>query len=152
MNASNDKQRIAQLELALQECVALLRSLPPNAVVWGQARKAQEILDAVPANQPLFGSYFFNPPGNDSIADAMELQAIVGPTAKYVNLSIRGNVQLNLKSLVFSLENSGSPGLFVPIAQNPELAVTYQGELAVWDQRRSTDLNNSIQMMRTKML
>lgn len=150
MDASNDKQRIAQLEQALQDCVALLRSLPPNGVVWGQARKAQEVLDSVPANQPLFGTAYFSPPGDDAIESTMELQAIVGPTAKYVNLSLRGNVQLNTKYLMFSLlQSPGSHGLFVPIAPNPALAMMYQEEVAAWDQRRFLDVNESIRISRT---
>jgi hypothetical protein len=147
MEFANDKQRIAVLEQALEDCIAMLQSLPANPAVWGMARKAQVVLDTTPANQPLFGTEVFTPLGEDPSTSSMKLRVVVGPTAQYVNLSVEGNVQRNANTLLFSL-NGGGNGLLVPIAPSPGSAAAYRGSIAKWDGRRMLNLGGTMRIER----
>lgn len=90
MGAFNDKQRIAQLEGALEECIAMLRAMPANQVN-AQAKKAQAVLDAKPVYQPLFAVAMF--PVRDDVPpeSRFSLQAVLSPDETHLHLHGSGN-------------------------------------------------------------
>jgi hypothetical protein len=128
VSASNENQRIAELETALSECIAMLRAMPPNPVVWGQTKKAQAVLDSKPIHQPLFGMTVF-PVREDSAPkeSRLYLEAFLPPHAHHVEIRAAGNwkEQSRLLELAFT-----TLGIRIHLQPNQERARSWHEGIA----------------------
>lgn len=123
---ASEKERIAALEKALADCIALMRAMPPNPVVWTQARDAQAVLDAQLVSQPLYGEYRFHCALNNKILENeyLTVEAMLHPSGR--SLELRAPMDAaNLDLAAASLKLGLLLGAHIDLAPDTERAKNY---------------------------